>query len=135
MTSLNRVEIIGHAGRDAETSYTPSGSAVCKFSVATSEKWKDKQTGEKKERTEWHSVQVWGQLAEICGERVHKGDLVYVSGSLRTNEWEDRDGAKKSRTEINADKVLFLRKPVQEGNPPAKRQSGFPLKDDDSIPF
>lgn len=110
MPSLNRVEIIGHMGRDPETKYTPSGAAVCRFSVATSEKWTDKASGEKKERTEWHNVQAWGKLAEICEQYGRKGGLVYISGSLRTNEWEDKDGQKKSRTEINAAEVLFLSK-------------------------
>ena len=117
MPSLNRVEIIGHMGRDPETKYTPSGAAVCRFSVATSEKWTDKASGEKKERTEWHSVQVWGKLAEICEQYGRKCGLVYVSGSLRTNEWEDKDGQKKSRTEINAVEVLFLSKSDKPAGP------------------
>ena len=126
MPSLNRVEIIGHMGRDPETKYTPSGAAVCRFSVATSEKWTDKASGEKKERTEWHNVQAWGKLAEICEQYGRKGGLVYVSGSLRTNEWEDKDGQKKSRTEINAVEVLFLSK--------SDKPAG-PVKDDSDIPF
>ena len=130
MPSLNKVEIIGHVGRDPEMKYTPSGAGVCKFSVATSEKWTDKASGEKKERTEWHSVQAWGKLAETCGKYVAKGMLVYVSGSLRTSEWEDKDGGKRSRTEINADSVLFLSKAAL-GHP----ATGKPANDGEDIPF
>lgn len=135
MPSLNKVEIIGHVGRDPELNYLQSGSPVCKFSVATGEKWTDKQSGEKKERTEWHSVQAWGKLAETCGEYVTKGMLIYVSGSLRTNEWEDTEGAKLSRTEINAEKVLFLSKSENKGkaDPAPKPKPG--AKDDADLPF
>jgi single-strand DNA-binding protein len=130
MPSLNRVEIIGHIGRDPETRRTPNGTAVCKFSVATSERWTDKASGEKKEHTEWHGVQAWGKQAEICDEYVAKGMLVYVSGSLRTNEWEDKEGVRRSRTEINADKVLFLSKTEKRA-----QQQDSPAPDDDDIPF
>lgn len=144
MPSLNRVEIIGHVGREPEMKYTPSGSGVCKFSVATSEKWTDKASGDKKERTEWHGVQAWGKLAEVCGKYVVKGMLVYVSGNLRTNEWEDKEGVKRSRTEINADSVLFLSKAALEPpyageqamKPGKKRLPEIPGEDiGDDIPF
>jgi single-strand DNA-binding protein len=117
MPSLNKVEIIGHVGKDPEMNYTPSGAAVCKFSVATSEKWTDKASGEKKERTEWHYIQAWGKQADICGQYIAKGMLVYVSGSLRTSSWDDKDGVKRYKTEVNADKVLFLSGKSEKPNP------------------
>ena len=131
MPSLNKVEIIGHFGKDPEMNYTPSGAAVCKFSVATSEKWTDKASGDKKERTEWHNIQAWGKQADICGQYVSKGMLVYVSGSLRTSSWDDKDGIKRYKTEVNADKVLFLSGKSDKPNPDA-----IPSKpDDDEPPF
>lgn len=130
MPSLNRVELIGHVGRDPETKYLSSGAAVCKFTVATSESWKDKATGDKKERTEWHSIQTWAKLAEVCEKYVVKGMLVYVTGSLRTSEWEDKDGGKRTRTEVTADSVLFLSKADRGSNsPPATGNDG------EHIPF
>lgn len=134
MPSLNRVEIIGHLGRDPETGYTPGGNAYCKFSVATSEKWKDKQTGEKQEKTEWHNVVAWRKLAEVCGEYGSKGRLVYVCGKLQTRSW-DKDGEKRYMTEILADTVLFLDKGTDKPkNDPIPPRQGRPEPDDD-IPF
>ena len=88
MKSLNQVSLIGHVGKDAETRYTPAGTAVTEFSMATSEKWKDKTTGEEKERTEWHTIVVWSKLAEIAGEFVKKGMPLYVQGAIQTDKYE-----------------------------------------------
>lgn len=114
MPSVNRAELIGHLGRDPETRYTPNGTAYCKFSIATSEKWKDKQSGEKKEKTEWHNIVAWGKLAEIVGEYASKGRLVYVTGKLQTSSWE-KDGATHYKTEIVADNVILLDKQNDTG--------------------
>ncbi len=110
MPSLNRVEVIGHFGKDPEIRYVSNGSAVANFSVATSEKWNDKQTGEKKEKTEWHNVVAWGKLGEIVGEYASKGRLVYVEGKLQTRKWDDKDGVTRYTTEIVASQVLMLDK-------------------------
>ena len=138
MPSLNRVDIIGHLGRDAELRHTPGGQAVAQFSVATSEKWTDKASGEKHEKTEWHNVVAWRKLAEICSEYGTKGRLVYVEGKLQTRSWE-QDGVKRYMTEILANQVLFLDKGNNSGRTPAKNdqispRQGRPEPDDD-IPF
>ena len=138
MPSRNYVEIIGHAGQDAEVRYLASGSPVCSFSVATTEHWKDKSSGEKQERTEWHRVQVWGKLAEVCGEYVKKGMLVFVSGSIRTNEWTDKDGVDRRDKEINGKEVLFLTKRDSEkpsADPVRPRPALNDNMADDDIPF
>jgi single-strand DNA-binding protein len=105
---LNQAQIIGHLGRDPETRYMPNGDAVCNFSIATTEKWKDKATGEQKEATEWHRISVYGRLAAVCGEYLRKGSLCYVSGKLKTRKWQDKDGAEKYTTEINATEMKML---------------------------
>jgi single-strand DNA-binding protein len=97
---VNKVIIMGTLGQDPEVKYTPSGAAVCNLSVATSEQWKDKQTGEKKEQTEWHRVVIFGKLAEVAGEHLRKGSQVYVEGKLRTRKWTDQSGVEKYTTEI-----------------------------------
>lgn len=151
MPSLNRVELMGHVGRDPEMRMLPSGTAITNFSIATSEKWTDKATGEKKERTEWHQVQVFGKQAELVREYVTKGMLVYVSGQLRYSEWEDKtSGEKKQRAEVRVsgfgDQVLFLgggnggeRKSRQQQGapPPPRQQAGASASSaaDDDIPF
>ena len=108
MAGINKVIIIGRLGNDPEVRYTPSGSPVAKFSVATSEEWKDKNTGEKKERTEWHRITAWGKLGEICGEYLSKGRQVYVEGRLQTSSYDDKEGVKRYSTEIVASDVQFL---------------------------
>ena len=108
MAGINKVIIIGRLGNDTEVRYTPSGSPVAKFSVATSEEWKDKNTGEKKERTEWHRITAWGKLGEICGEYLSKGRQVYVEGRLQTSSYDDKEGVKRYSTEIVASDVQFL---------------------------
>lgn len=114
MASLNKATIIGHLGKDPETRYLPSGDAVANFSVATSERWKDKTSGEDKEATEWHRVNAFGKLAEIAGEYLKKGSQVYVEGQLRTRKWTDKDGVERYSTEIRMDKLVMLNRPAGE---------------------
>lgn len=97
---VNKVIIMGTLGQDPEVKYTPSGAAVCNLSVATSEQWKDKQTGETKEQTEWHRIVLFGKVAEIAGEYLRKGSKAYFEGQLRTRKWTDNAGVEKYTTEI-----------------------------------
>ena len=97
---VNKVIIVGALGNDPEVKYSASGSAIANLSVATSEQWKDKQTGEKKEHTEWHRVVIFGKLAEVAGEYLRKGSQVYIEGQLRTRKWTDSNGVDKYTTEI-----------------------------------
>lgn len=108
MASLNKVMLIGNLGRDPEIRYTTGGSPVANFTMATSERWNDAASGERKERTEWHRVVVWGKQAEIVGEYLRKGRQVYVEGNLQTREWTDRDGNKRYTTEVRAQRVQML---------------------------
>jgi single-strand DNA-binding protein len=106
--SVNKVILIGNLGKDPEVKYTPQGTAVAKFSIATSERYKDKQ-GEWQDRTEWHNIVAWQKLAEIIGEYVKKGNKIYIEGRLTTNSWEDqKTGEKKYRTEIVANDIVLL---------------------------
>lgn len=98
--SLNKVELIGNLGQDPEVRYMPNGGAVANLTIATSETWKDKQTGEKKEKTEWHRVAIFGKLAEIAGEYLRKGSKVFIEGSLQTRKWQDQAGQDRYTTEI-----------------------------------
>jgi single-strand DNA-binding protein len=107
MAGINKAIIVGRLGRDPELRYTPDGTAVANFSVATSEEWKDKNSGEKKERTEWHRIVAWRRLGEICGEYLSKGRQVYIEGKLQTRSWE-QDGVTRYMTEIVASDVQFL---------------------------
>ena len=104
---MNKAMIIGRLGKDPDLKYTPSGSAVCNFTVATSEKWKDKE-GKTQEKTEWHKIVVWGKLAEVCGKNLAKGRSVFLEGAINTRSWDDKDGKKVYTTEINAKTVQFL---------------------------
>ncbi|MEY3724269.1 MAG: hypothetical protein RLZZ365_204 [Pseudomonadota bacterium] len=108
MASVNKVIIVGNVGRDPETRYMPSGDAVTNISVATSDRYKDKQTGEMKENTEWHRIAFFGKLAEIAGQYLKKGSQVYVEGRLRTRKWTDQSGQEKYSTEIIADSMQML---------------------------
>jgi single-strand DNA-binding protein len=105
---INKVIIVGNLGNDPETKYMPSGSAVTNLSVATNESWKDKQTGEQKERTEWHRVAMFGRLAEIAAEYLRKGSQVYIEGKLRTRKWQDPQGNDRYTTEVIADEMQML---------------------------
>lgn len=118
MAGINKVILVGRLGKDPEIRYTPDGTAVANFSIATSDEWKDKNTGEKKERTEWHRIVAWRRLGEICGEFLSKGRQVYVEGKLQTRSWE-QDGVTRYTTEIVATDVQFL-----GGRDPNDRTSG-----------
>lgn len=146
MRGVNKSIIIGRLGNDPEISYTADGKAVAKLSVATSEKWKDKQ-GQQQERTEWHRISAFGRLAEIMGEYLRKGSQVYIEGKLRTNRWKDKDGNDRYTTEILANEMQML---GQSGSAngqsagaqrqQAPNQSYAPSTDffdefDDSVPF
>jgi len=142
MAGINKAILIGRLGNDPEVRYTPSGAAVANFSIATSEEWKDKDTGEKKERTEWHRIVAWRKLGEICGEYLSKGRQVYVEGRIQTRSWDDQNGNKKYITEIVATDVQFLggRDTVDTARPqgaPVPDYPGTPASgpNDDDIPF
>lgn len=108
MASINKVILVGNLGRDPETRYMPDGGAVTNASLATTDTWKDKASGEKKEATEWHRVVFFNRLAEIAGEYLKKGSQVYVEGRLRTRKWQDKDGNEKYTTEIVCDTMQML---------------------------
>jgi single-strand DNA-binding protein len=134
MASVNKVIIVGNLGRDPETRYLPSGEAVTNISVATTETWKDKASGEKKEATEWHRVAFFGKLAEIAGEYLKKGSQVYIEGQLRTRKYQDKEtGKDRYSTEIRADRMQMLGSRAGAGVPsdesggePAPRGAGAP---------
>ncbi len=144
---VNKVIIVGNVGNDPDTKYMPSGSAVTNLSVATNESWKDKQTGEQKDRTEWHRVAMFGRLAEIAAEYLRKGSQVYIEGKLRTRKWQDQSGNDRYSTEIIADEMQMLGgrssggAPAMggaSGGPPPSappQQSGGSNDFDDDIPF
>jgi single-strand DNA-binding protein len=138
MASLNRVQLIGNLGRDPETRFLPSGEAVANLAIATTDKWTDKQSGEKREATEWHKVSFFGKLAEIAGQYLVKGSSIYIEGSLHTRKYTDKDGVEKYSTEIKGQSMQMLgsrqggegggqqgNAPRQQGNAPQQRpQSG-----------
>lgn len=121
MASVNKVILIGNLGRDPETRYAPSGDAICNITIATTETWKDKQSGERKEQTEWHRVVFFGRLAEIAGQYLKKGSQVYVEGSLRTRKWTDNNGQERYTTEIRADEMKMLGSREGRGDSNASR--------------
>jgi single-strand DNA-binding protein len=146
---INKVIIVGNLGGDPETRYMPSGSAVTNLTVATNESWKDKQTGEQKDRTEWHKVAMFNRLAEVAAEYLRKGSQVYIEGKLRTRKWQDKSGQDRWTTEIIADEMQMLggrggagggggsapMSSSQDSSPPsAPPQAGSDDFDDD-IPF
>lgn len=155
--SVNKVILVGNLGKDPELRYTPSGTAVATFSLATTEKFKGRD-GQMQEKTEWHNIVAWRQLAEICGKYLHKGKQVYIEGRIQTRSYDDRDGNKRYMTEIVADQMQMLgraseeaggyvREP-RESRPAAGRQesgrntapayddfSDPPFNPDDDIPF
>jgi single-strand DNA-binding protein len=108
MKGVNKVIILGNIGNDPETKYLPNGNAVTNVSVATSEKWKDKNTGQEQTRTEWHRIIFFNRLGEIAGQFLKKGSKIYVEGSLRTNKWQDKDGNTRYTTEIIASELQML---------------------------
>jgi single-strand DNA-binding protein len=150
MASVNKVIVVGNLGKDPETRFLPDGKAVCNFTMATTDTWKDKATGEKKEATEWHRVSTFGRLAEICGEYLKKGSQVYIEGKLRTRKWQDKEGQDRYTTEIIADAMQMLgsrsgmgggepretREPSAAGeSAPARKPAGQFQDMDDDIPF
>ena len=148
MGSVNKVILLGRLGRDIELRYTPGGEAVGNCTMATSETWKDKNSGERKEKTEWHRLVIWGRRAEGLQEYLRKGTQVYVEGRLQTRQWDDKDGNKRSTTEIKVDSLEFVggrggaeggsresfpgQKPNEESN---TESSPAPELSDDDIPF
>lgn len=110
MAGINKAILVGRLGKDPEIRYTPSGTAIANFTMATSENYKDKD-GQKQERTEWHRIVAFGKLAEICGEYLAKGKQVYIEGRIQTRSWDDKDGNKKYMTEIVANTMQMLGKP------------------------
>ena len=140
MGGINKVILVGRLGQDPEVRYTPSGQPVANFSVATSEEWKDKNSGEKQERTEWHRIVAWRRLGEICGEYLRKGSQVYIEGRLQTRSWEDRDGNKRYTTEIVARDMQMLSSGARDQRPSAADDRSPPpgepvVPDEDDIPF
>ena len=147
--SVNKVMLIGNLGKDPELRFTPSGRAVARFSVATSEQWTTPE-GQKQERTEWHNVVVWGKQAESCGQYLSKGRQVFIDGSIRSRQYDDKEGQKRYITEIIAQRVQFLGGGRGDGagagasaGAPAGRGGGggggedmpAPMPEDDDIPF
>ena len=153
---INKVILVGNVGADPEVRYMPNGNAVATINVATSDSWKDKQTGEKQERTEWHRIACFNRLGEIVGEYVRKGSKLYVEGSLRTRKWQDQQGQDRYTTEIVASEIQMLDGKNQQGqqgyqeyqsSPPPAQQSSAPNNKpqnpqqdafeelDDDIPF
>jgi single-strand DNA-binding protein len=148
---VNKVILVGHLGKDPEVKYLPSGSAVANVTIATSESWKDKQSGDKQERTEWHNVVFFGKLAEIVGEYLKKGAQAYVEGSLRTRKWQDKEGKDRYTTEIVASDMQMLgskgggsgasynnsyeESAPSRGSAAPSAPAGGPTDFDDDIPF
>jgi single-strand DNA-binding protein len=146
--SINKVILVGRLGRDPEMKYTSGGTPFCRFSIATDDNWTDKGSGEKQERTEWHSIVVWDRLAEICNQYLTKGRLVYIEGSLQTREWDDKEGVKRKTTEVRARDMVMLGgggsggegggmppRPDSGGGPSGGSGGGGSAITDDDIPF
>ena len=142
--SVNKVILVGRLGQDPEVRYTQGGTAVANLRIATDESWKD-QSGERQQRTEWHTVVVWRRLAEICGQYLSKGRQVYIEGKLQTRSWQDREGNKRYSTEVQADNMVMLGGRSEEGQAVAPAQPAAAVgsdsgassgtNDDDDIPF
>ena len=136
---INKVILVGTLGADPEVRYSGGGTAICSLSLATNEEWKDKQTGEKQSRTEWHRVKVFGKLAEICGEYLKKGRQVYIEGSLRTDKYTDKAGVEKYSTDIIASEMQMLGGNEGGKQDRPQQQESKPEPDnsfaDDELPF
>ena len=136
---VNRVTIIGNLGQDPEVKQMPSGGAVCNITVATSESWNDKNTGEKQERVEWHRIIFYRKLAEIAGEYLRKGSQIYVEGKLQTRKWQDQSGADRYTTEIVANEMQMLggkASASQAAKPATQPEAASGANDfDDDLPF
>jgi len=131
--SVNKVILVGNLGKDPELRYTASGTAVCNFSLATTESYKDRD-GNKQEKTEWHNIVVWRQLAEICGKYLTKGKQIYIEGKLQTRKWEDRDGNSRYTTEIVADQMQMLGRAGDDNNAGPRREPRQEPSMDQSAP-
>ncbi len=138
MRGVNKVILVGNLGKDPEVRYTPSGMAVCNFSIATTENWKDKE-GNKQDKTEWHKIVTFGKLAEISGEYLAKGKQIYIEGRLQTRSWDDKSGVKHYTTEVVASEMLMLGGPKDsgKGSPAASATAAEepPPPDMDDVPF
>jgi single-strand DNA-binding protein len=142
MSGVNKVILVGNLGADPQLRYTPSGTAVANFNLATSERFTNKN-GEKETRTEWHRVVAWARLAEICGEYLKKGKQVYIEGRLQTRSWEDQQGNKKYTTEVIAANMVMLGRVGETGDVPPQEfgpdenvaQEAVKGGDDDDLPF
>jgi single-strand DNA-binding protein len=134
MAGVNKSIVLGRLGADPEVRYTQDGRAICNFSVATSEEWKDKETGEKREKTEWHRIVAFGRLAEICGEYLSKGRQVYIEGRLQTRSWE-KDGVTRYTTEIVAGIMQMCGSRNQDNSGGYDDYTGDPGPGHDDIPF
>ncbi len=150
MGSVNKVLLLGRLGQDIELRYTPNGDAVGNVTMATSETWKDKSTGERKEKTEWHRLVIWGRRAEGLKDYLLKGTQIYVEGRLQTRQWEAKDGGKRSTTEVRVDSIEFVGgargtadRPAANNTPSDYQTQSAPKPDtvppqeltDDDIPF
>ena len=137
MGSLNRIQLIGNLGRDAELKYTPGGTAVATVSLATNESWKD-QNGQKKEHVEWHRCVIWAKLAESLAEYLTKGTQVYMDGRLQTRKWTDKDGVEKTTTEVRVERIVLLGGPGKKESGQSEYAGaavGVSEVNDDDIPF
>jgi single-strand DNA-binding protein len=142
---VNKVILVGNLGKDPETKYMPSGDCVCNFSIATTESWKDKGSGEKIEKTEWHNIVMFRRLAEVAGEYLRKGSQVYIEGKLKTRKWQDKSGADRWTTEIEAREMQMLgarggdagmgAPARQQSAPPPAAAAGGGTDYEDDIPF
>ena len=139
MSGINKAIIIGRLGKDPEVRFMPNGDAVANFTFATSETWKDKTSGEKKEKTEWHRIVAFGKLAENCGKYLTKGSQIFLEGRLQTRKWTDKDGNKKYTTEIIAGEVQFLTPKGERTDGQRQESQGSTAvptnATDDDIPF
>lgn len=139
MSSVNKAILVGYLGRDPEVRYTPSGTAVANFTIATTENWTNKE-GQKESHTEWHRIVAWGRLGEICGEYLSKGRLVYIEGRIKTNEWEDQEGNKRQTKEIVATNMTMLgprgaAEPISEETSAPVPEPAVKEPTEDDIPF
>jgi len=136
MASFNKAQLIGNLGRDPEVRYTPNGTAVCSISVATTNSWNDKRSGDRVEQTEWHRVIFYGRLAEVVGEHMKKGRSMFIEGRLRTRQWTDRDGVTRYATEIVATDMQMLGTKPDDGKQASEpADPGDVPPQDDDIPF
>ena len=124
MASLNKVQLIGNLGADPETRYTPSGDPITNIRIATTDRWRDKASGEMREATEWHRVSFYGRLAEVAGQYLRKGSQVYIEGSLRTRKWQDQSGQERYSTEIRGDQMQMLGRREGMGEAPMRSSDG-----------